>query len=87
MATKIQIMIIATLAVLALLQSVGAQGHSFTQLSNGLGFKYNYGIQHDYHGHAYGSSYPNGYGGFGAPAAGISGGYAREYTGGFAGGY
>jgi hypothetical protein len=49
---------------------------------NGLGFKYNYAIQHGYHGHASGSSYPNGYGGFGAPAAGYDGGYGRGFRGG-----
>jgi hypothetical protein len=46
---------------------------------NGLGYKYNYDIQHGHHGHAYGSSYPNGYGGFGVSAAGNVGRFAGGF--------
>ncbi|XP_069686097.1 keratin, type II cytoskeletal 4-like [Periplaneta americana] len=85
MATKLQMILAAALVVLAALQLAAAQGQSYTQLSNGLGYKYNYGIQHGHHGHAYGSSYPHGYGGFGAPGAGFgAGGFG---AGGFGGGF
>jgi hypothetical protein len=42
---------------------------------NGLGYKYNYGIQHSFHGHHYGSSYPHAYGGYDGPGYHIGGGY------------
>ncbi|XP_033608056.1 cold and drought-regulated protein CORA-like [Cryptotermes secundus] len=75
MATKTQIIIGAILAVFALLQFVASQGHSSVHLSNGLGYKYNYGIVHGHHGSHHGSSYPHAYGGYGGPGYHIGGGY------------
>ncbi|KAJ9591747.1 hypothetical protein L9F63_001683, partial [Diploptera punctata] len=69
------VFIVVALAALAMLHVVIAQGDSYVQLSNGLGYKYNYGIQHHFHGHHHGSSYPHAYGGYGGPGYHIGSGY------------
>ncbi|PSN33132.1 hypothetical protein C0J52_26049 [Blattella germanica] len=70
-----QILIVVAFAALAMVNFVAAQGQSYVQLGNGLGYKYNYGIQHAHHGHHHGSSYPHAYGGYGGPGYHIGSGY------------
>ncbi|KAJ4429483.1 hypothetical protein ANN_21652 [Periplaneta americana] len=69
------IFLLAALALLALAHITAAQGQSSVQLSNGQGYKFDYGIQHAHHGHHHGSSYPHAYGGYGGPGYHIGSGY------------